>query len=128
MIVSQNNGLRSRLWHRSEDETHFNTDESAMIWQYECLRDEWDEQLDFLESTDPVTRRHALQEAELLDKQLTTMEWKLPERYTCPSDAAPPSGATSIASAFARLLHNHRQTSSRADAAVEFGILAEGKK
>lgn len=116
MILSKTNGLCPRLSHRSENETHFNPKESAMIWQYECLRAEWDEQLDFLESTDPVTRRHALQEAELLDRQLSTMEWKLPETYTCPSDAAPPPGATSIASAFARLLHNHRQTASRADA------------
>ena len=100
------------------DEPQFNARESAMIRQYERLRTEWEEQLDLLECPECSNRTHILLTAESLDKQLSGMEWKLPDAYTCPTDAAPPAGATSIASAFARLLHDNRQATGSAESNV----------
>lgn len=89
------------------DKPQFNARESAMIRQYERLRAEWDQQLDLLECPDHSNRRRLLVAAESLDRQLAMIEWKLPDAYTCPADAAPPSGPTSIVTAFARLLNCH---------------------
>ena len=89
------------------DKPQFNSRESAMICQYERLRAEWNQQLDLLECSEYSDRPRLLIAAETLDRQLSEMEWKLPDAYTCLADIAPPSEPTSIATAFARLLKCH---------------------
>lgn len=104
-VIDNNTAIHPTTLHA--DKPQFNSRESAMIHQYERLRTEWNQQLNLLECLESSDRSQLLAAAETLDRQLAEMEWKLPDAYTCPADIAPPSGPTSIATAFARLLKCH---------------------
>lgn len=118
MNTVQRSNNPSHVSPRHDDTIQFNTRESAMIFQYERVRAEWEKQFNLPKTTDAATRRHSLQAADLLDRHLAELEWRLPDAYICPADQAPASAVISIASAFACLLHNHRQTTVSAEATV----------